>query len=137
MGKSENYSENMEKIKEGLSNSNQKLWMSSLYANWLNTLRPLLEEKGEGYPFFMQNAEWTKKNLECFSGSFVHFDCYIDGRRISCCNFQYLPIWVCGNIHYNGSRKFLGSFYSCIFFYGQLEHQIYNAARRNISLKQK
>lgn len=67
----ENYSENMEKIKEGLSNSNQKLWMSSLYANWLNTLRPLLEEKGEGYPFFMQNAEWTKKNLECFSGSFA------------------------------------------------------------------
>ncbi|MBQ9438821.1 MAG: DUF3160 domain-containing protein [Lachnospiraceae bacterium] len=31
------------------------LWNASLYACWLDTLRPLLEEKGEGYPFFMKN----------------------------------------------------------------------------------
>ncbi len=67
----QNYSENMAKLKESLSESNQTLWTASLYANWLNTLRPLLHEKGEGYPFFMQNMEWTKKNLECFAGSFA------------------------------------------------------------------
>lgn len=65
------YSENMEELKEGLAKSNKTLWSASLYANWLNTLRPLLDEKGEGYPFFMQNEEWTKKDLECFAGSFT------------------------------------------------------------------
>ena len=66
-----NYSENMQTLREGLSASNKTLWSASLYANWLNTLRPLLDQKGEGYPVFMQNREWTKKNLECFAGSFA------------------------------------------------------------------
>ncbi len=65
------YMENMEKLKESLSEENDTLWSASLYANWLNTLRPLLTVKGEGYPVFMQNEEWSKKNLECFAGSFT------------------------------------------------------------------
>lgn len=65
------YSENMNRLREGLSQENETLWSASLYAGWLNTLRPLLEVKGEGYPVFMQSEEWTKKNLECFSGSFA------------------------------------------------------------------
>lgn len=65
------YIENMNKLKTELSMENESLWNASLYANWLNTLRPLLTEKGEGYPMFMQNEEWTKKNLECFAGSFT------------------------------------------------------------------
>lgn len=65
------YSENMEKLKESLSEENDILWSASLYANWLNTLRPLLDVKGEGYPVFMQSKEWNKKNLECFAGSFT------------------------------------------------------------------
>lgn len=66
-----NYPENMEKLRESLSGSNKTLWNASLYANWLHTLRPLLEKKGEGYPFFMQSEEWMKKDLECFAGSFT------------------------------------------------------------------
>ena len=65
------YSENMQKLQNGLAKENPALWNASLYAGWLNTLRPLLEEKGTGYPVFMQNEEWTKKNLECFAGSFT------------------------------------------------------------------
>ncbi len=65
------YSENMDNLRESLSAADDTLWSASLYAGWLNTLRPLLEEKGEGYPVFMQNNEWTKKNLECFAGSFT------------------------------------------------------------------
>jgi hypothetical protein len=65
------YSEHMEKLRTGLAAADQTLWTASLYANWLNTLRPLLDEKGDGYPFFMQNEEWAKKNLECFAGSFT------------------------------------------------------------------
>lgn len=65
------YSENMEKLRESLQGEHEVLWQATLYANWLNTLRPLLSEKGEGYPVFMQNEEWAKKDLECFAGSFA------------------------------------------------------------------
>lgn len=65
------YSENMEKLRGVLGEENETLWSASLYAGWLNTLRPLLEPKGEGYPLFMQNEEWLKKDLECFAGSFA------------------------------------------------------------------
>lgn len=67
----EGYSENMELLKQGLAQENEALWSASLYAGWLNTLRPLLTVKGEGYPMFMQNEEWVKKDLECFAGSFA------------------------------------------------------------------
>lgn len=65
------YSENMEKLRAALAANHGELWSASLYAGWLNTLRPLLEVKGEGYPIFMQGEEWAKKNLECFAGSFA------------------------------------------------------------------
>lgn len=65
------YSENMEKLRMVLAADQDTLWSASLYAGWLNTLRPLLTVKGEGYPVFMQGKEWAKKNLECFAGSFT------------------------------------------------------------------
>lgn len=67
----EGYSENMDMLRSALSEADDSLFSASLYAGWLNTLRPLLEEKGEGYPAFMQSEEWCKKNLECFAGSFT------------------------------------------------------------------
>lgn len=65
------YSENMTLLRESLGQENETIWSASLYAGWLNTLRPLLSVKGEGYPIFMQNEEWLKKDLECFAGSFT------------------------------------------------------------------
>lgn len=65
------YLENMEWLRNSLAMENTALWSNSLYAGWLNTLRPLLSEKGEGYPMFMQSKEWSKKNLESFAGSFT------------------------------------------------------------------
>ena len=65
------YTENMEQLRTALSQENDTLWNASLYAGWLNTLRPLLTQKGEGYPIFMQSEEWAKKDLECFAGSFA------------------------------------------------------------------
>lgn len=67
----EGYVQNMEQLKASLSDADENLWTASLYANWINTLRPLLTAKGEGYPMFMQSEDWTKKNLECFAGSFT------------------------------------------------------------------
>lgn len=65
------YLENMEQLRASLSQDNPALWSASLYAGWLDTLRPLLEVKGEGYPMFMQGREWVKKDLECFAGSYA------------------------------------------------------------------
>lgn len=65
------YRENMGRLREALQKENDSLWSASLYAGWLNTLRPLLAVKGEGYPVFMQSEEWLKKDLECFAGSFT------------------------------------------------------------------
>lgn len=65
------YTENMNQLREALTAENETLWSASLYASWLHTLRPLLTPKGEGYPMFMQNEEWLKKDLECFAGSFT------------------------------------------------------------------
>ncbi|MBD5493480.1 MAG: DUF3160 domain-containing protein [Lachnospiraceae bacterium] len=67
----EGYIENMARLRTAFSQENDTLWSASLYANWLNTLLPLLTPKGEGYPMFMQSEEWTKKDLECFAGSFA------------------------------------------------------------------
>lgn len=65
------YEINLEKLREELKNSSDNIWNESLYSGWLNTLRPLLTEKGAGYPPFMQNNEWTKKTLETFVGSYA------------------------------------------------------------------
>lgn len=65
------YSENMDSLRKSLSEENDTLWSASLYASWLDTLRPLLTVKGEGYPMFMQSEEWAKKDLECFAGSYA------------------------------------------------------------------
>lgn len=65
------YAVNMDKLRENLKNSPDSIWTVSLYAQWLNTLRPLLTEKGEGCPSFMQNKEWTKKSIETFAGSYT------------------------------------------------------------------
>ena len=67
----ENYSENMEKLREVVAKAPESTWTSSLYSSWLYTLSPILEEKGEGYPSFMTSEAWHKKSLECFAGSFT------------------------------------------------------------------
>ncbi|MCR4808123.1 MAG: DUF3160 domain-containing protein [Lachnospiraceae bacterium] len=65
------YEENLDKLKDGIEEcEDTELWTASLYAQWLNTLRPILNEKGKGYPSFMQSEEWNKKSLECFLGSY-------------------------------------------------------------------
>ena len=65
------YTGNMDELREYMAEDNEELWSSTLYAGWLNTLRPLLDVKGEGYPMFMQGEEWAKKDLECFAGSYA------------------------------------------------------------------
>lgn len=67
----EGYGANLAKLQDYLSDPPQQLWTASLYGGWLNTLRPLLAEKGAGWPQFMQNEAWTRKNLNSFLGSWT------------------------------------------------------------------
>lgn len=67
----EGYEQNMNAVREQIQKAPAAFWSASLYSDWLYTLQPLLEEKGEGYPSFMQNTEWNKKNLEGFLGSWT------------------------------------------------------------------
>ena len=65
------YEPKLKEMAEEFDNDDESIWDASLYAGWLNTLRPLLEEKGEGYPSYMQSENWTKKDLETFLGSYT------------------------------------------------------------------
>ena len=67
----ENYAENMAKMREVIAESTDEEWGASIYSAWLKTLKPLLEEKKDGYPAFMQNQAWTRKNLASYLGSYA------------------------------------------------------------------
>lgn len=65
------YVARLEEQRKDINEAGDDIWNASLYSGWLNTLRPLLDKKGEGYPAFMQNDEWVKKTLETFAGSYT------------------------------------------------------------------
>lgn len=66
-----NYPENMASLQKYFASAPDALWTGSLYAGWLNTLRPLTETKGAGYPPFMQNEAWALKDVNTFLGSWT------------------------------------------------------------------
>ncbi|MFA5023691.1 MAG: DUF3160 domain-containing protein [Patescibacteria group bacterium] len=67
--KYDKYSENMSKMQTYLTELPTENWTQNLYWTWLYQLRPLLDEKGNGYPSFMQNTAWSRKDLNTFLGS--------------------------------------------------------------------
>ncbi len=66
-----NYSSNMSKIKDRISSMDKKNWSENLYWSWMGTLSPLLEERGQGFPKFMQNQAWQRKSLNSYLGSYA------------------------------------------------------------------
>jgi len=63
------YLENMSQMNEYVSGLNTAIWTQNLYWGWLYQLRPLLDKKTSGYPAFMQNNAWERKELNTFLGS--------------------------------------------------------------------
>ena len=59
-----NYRENLDALRTQVETASDTFWQASLYNQWLLTLRPLLEPKGEGYPTFMQSTQWVRKSIE-------------------------------------------------------------------------
>lgn len=64
---------NISSLKSQFENLTQKSWTQNIYWSWLYTLKSLNQEDIDknGYPNFMKNDEWNKKNLESFLGSWT------------------------------------------------------------------
>jgi len=65
------YPENIKKLREYISELKLSNWTENLYWNWLYTLLPLTWEKPEGYPSFMRNQAWQRKDLATYLGSWT------------------------------------------------------------------
>lgn len=63
------YLENMSKMQSHVANLPIEDWTQNLYWGWLHQLKPLIDEKPIGYPVFMRNIAWTRKDLNTFLGS--------------------------------------------------------------------
>ena len=65
------YVEKVPVLKEEFMGYTPYVWAQNLYFNWLYTLAPLLDVKGEGYPPFMQSGAWVDKDLNTALGSWA------------------------------------------------------------------
>lgn len=65
------YPENIAKLKAYIAGLDGKTWTQNLYWSWLHSILPLAQEKPEGYPSFMCNPAWARKDLNTFLGSWV------------------------------------------------------------------
>lgn len=63
------YAKQLAKVQGEFAALPPEQWTTNLYWNWLHTLRPLLEVKGEGYPYFMRSPAWADKDLHTWLGS--------------------------------------------------------------------
>ncbi|MBO8128634.1 MAG: DUF3160 domain-containing protein [Peptococcaceae bacterium] len=66
-----NYPENMAKMRAYIAGLGKEIWTQNLYWGWMYALLPLTQEKPEGYPSFMRNMAWTRKELNTFLGSWT------------------------------------------------------------------
>ena len=65
------YPENMTTMKDYIDEQGTDIWTQNLYWGWLYMLRPLLVEKTTGWPSFMQNQAWTRKDMNTYLGSWT------------------------------------------------------------------
>ncbi|MFH1461313.1 MAG: DUF3160 domain-containing protein [Patescibacteria group bacterium] len=65
------YSENMTKMKNYIASLDTTIWTQNLYWGWLYSLLTLGKEKPDGYPAFMKNLAWIRKELNAYLGSWT------------------------------------------------------------------
>jgi len=57
------YADSLQALKTYYQKLPDREWQRNTYWCWLNTLRPLLQEKDQRFPFFMRGLYWLKKSL--------------------------------------------------------------------------
>jgi hypothetical protein len=67
------YTLQLNKVRGEINSLADSQWTENLYWSWLYSFRPLLEPKAanSGYPSFMTNSAWTRKNLNTVLGSWT------------------------------------------------------------------
>jgi len=65
------YSDNMHKMQQYIAGLDKETWTQNLYWGWLYALDSLLQERGGGYPSFMQNQAWARKDLNTLLASWT------------------------------------------------------------------
>ncbi len=65
------YTDQMDALRTDIAQAGGDLWSASLYANWLHMLEPLVDTHGAGWPMFMRTAQWARKDLQSFLGSYT------------------------------------------------------------------
>ncbi|HMK45764.1 MAG TPA: DUF3160 domain-containing protein [Methanocella sp.] len=69
--KYENYDKQFDALKAEFAALDAGIWTQNLYWSWLYSLLALLNEKGQGYPSFMQSQAWVDKDLNASLGSWA------------------------------------------------------------------
>jgi len=65
------YPEQLARLKGEFNDYPPAEWTRTLYLCWINALRPLIQEKGPGYPYFMRGRKWATKGLMTAVGSWT------------------------------------------------------------------
>jgi hypothetical protein len=63
-GENTSYDKQLNELKEEFAAFSEEDWNRNLYWSWLYSLKPLLEDFGQGYPAFMQTEAWQDKELQ-------------------------------------------------------------------------
>ncbi|MEA3398151.1 MAG: DUF3160 domain-containing protein, partial [Patescibacteria group bacterium] len=61
----------LNELKSEFAGYSPKIWTQNIYWSWLNCYRPLLTSYDSGYPWFMRNDNWQRKNLGTVLGSYA------------------------------------------------------------------
>ncbi|MHA1420332.1 MAG: DUF3160 domain-containing protein, partial [Candidatus Heimdallarchaeaceae archaeon] len=67
----EGYEEKISELRSEFENLSIADWTQNIYWQWLFSIQPLLAEKGDGYPGFMQSNIWLDKSLMTALASWV------------------------------------------------------------------
>lgn len=67
----ERYPENMDLLRDYVEELDESVWTQNLYWGWIYSLKPLTSTVGTGYPEFMQNDAWARKDLNSYLGSWT------------------------------------------------------------------
>jgi hypothetical protein len=60
-----------DELKNQVAGYSDQVWTQNIYWSWLDCYRSLLSNYGNGYPVFMMNEDWQKKNLGTVLGSYT------------------------------------------------------------------
>lgn len=81
----EGYTESFNRMKMKFDSLEQDKWQSNMYFGWLWSLKGLLKQFGEGYPYFMQTEAWQDKSLSTALGSWseLRHDTVLYGKGVA------------------------------------------------------